>query len=41
MLIPFIAVQLQKTGADELAVVFMLCCQMFGHPPCGNFEEHK
>jgi len=37
--ITFMTVPLQKTGADDQAVVLMLFCQMFGHPPCRNSVE--
>jgi len=40
-LITFTAVPLQKTGVDVLAIALMLYCQMFGHPPFGNFAEPK
>jgi hypothetical protein len=39
--ITFTIVPLQKTGADAQAVVPLLSCQMFGHPPCRNSVEPK
>ena len=39
--IAFTIVPLQKTGADVLAVLLMLFCQMSGLPPCSNFVEPK
>jgi hypothetical protein len=39
--ITFMVAPLQQTTADVLEVVLMPFCQMFGHPTCRNFVEHK
>jgi hypothetical protein len=39
--ITFMVEPLQKNTADVLAVVLMSFCQMFGHPPCRNFENKR